>query len=182
MKSKEEQVIEPFFNSPKHWHFEELCKIIKISRPQLSYWLRRYEKEGMIQRTKPKNKMPYYSCVFDNPSFRHKKRLFALKQLTESGLFSYLSSLSAAKVIILFGSFSRYDWYDTSDIDIFIYGEETKLQLEPYKRILNREIQVHLAKDKDGLNQMDKMIPYIISGDFIKGSIEDLDVNITKIG
>ena len=151
MKSKEEQVLEPFFNSPRHWHFDELLKKADISRSQLAQWLKKFEKEGMIKRVKPREKMPYYVYNFDNADFRLKKRLFGLKKLTDSGLFSHLSTLEGAKVVILFGSFSRSDWYDNSDIDIFIYGNDDKFEQGKYELKLNREIQTHNAKNNKDL-------------------------------
>ena len=178
MRSKEEKVLEPFFNIPKHWHFEELHKATLISKPQLSYWLKRYEKGGIIKKIKPRGKMPYYVLMQDNPDYKNKKRLYAMKLLTESGLLSHLSTLKGARVVILFGSFSRWDWYKDSDIDIFIYGSDDDFEQGKYELKLNREIQVHIAKDKTGLKRIDKMIPYIIAGDFIKGSIQDLGVKI----
>ena len=176
MESKEEQALEPFFNSPKYWHFDELLQKADISRSQLVQWLKKFHKEGMIRRVKPKGRMPYYIPNFDNPRFQNKKRLFGLKKL--SGLIEHLSALEGAKVVILFGSFSRSDWYDSSDIDLFIYGNDDEFEQGKYELQLGREIQVHNARDRKDLKRIDKMLPYIISGDFIKGSIQDLGVKI----
>lgn len=178
MESKEEQVLEPFLNSSKHWHFDELLEKANISRSQLVQWLKKFQKEGIIKRVKPKGKMPYYVHNYNNLSFRNKKRLFALKKLTNSGLLDHLYNLEGANVVILFGSFSRSDWYDNSDIDIFIYGNDDEFKQGEYELKLDREIQVHNAKNKKDLKRMYKMLPYIISGDFIKGSIQDLGVEI----
>jgi len=179
MRSKEDKALEPFFNKPKHWHFEELHKAASISKPQLSYWLKKFEKERLIKRIKPRGKMPFYTASEENPEYQNIKRLYALKMLAESGLFNHLSALEGARVVILFGSFSRYDWYDDSDIDIFIYGDDEKFGAGKYSLKLRRDIQVHSAKDRKDLKRMDKMLPYIISGDFIKGSIEDLGVDVS---
>lgn len=178
MNSKEEEVLEPFFNSARYWHFDELLKTAGISRSQLSLWLKKFEKEGIIKRVKPKGRMPYYMHNFDNADFRNKKKLFALKKLNDSGLLNHLASLSKASVVILFGSFSRSDWYKDSDIDIFIYGDDSDFEQGRYELKLNRDIQVHNSKNKKDLKKINKMLPYIISGDFIKGSIQDLGVEI----
>ena len=177
MKSKE-SVLALFYGSSKHWHFNEIMKKARISRPQLAQWLNKFEKEGVIKRVKPKGKMPYYVQNFDNPNFQQRKRLFTLKMLAESGLLNHLASLKEAKVVILFGSFSRSDWYDDSDIDIFIYGNDKDFEQGKYELKLRRDIQVHAAKTRKDLKRIDKMIPYIIMGDFIKGSIEDLGVEV----
>ena len=178
MKSKEESVLELFFSSPRHWHFNEIMKKAKISRPQLAQWLNKFEKDGIMKRVKPRGKMPYYVQDFDNLEFHQRKRLFTMKLLAESGLLKHLSSLKEAKVVILFGSFSRSDWHAESDIDVFIYGDDSEFEAGKFSAKLGRDIQVHAAKDRKDLKRIDKMIPYILMGDFIKGSIEDLGVEV----
>jgi len=178
MRSKEEQVLEPFFNSLQYWHFDELLAKVHISKPQLSLWLKRYEKEGLIKRVKPKGKMPYYTANVDTAEFQNRKKLFGLKRLTDSGLITHLSTLDGAKAVVLFGSFARSDWYDHSDIDIFIYGSDENFEQGKYELKLKRDIQVHTAKKPKDLRRIDKMLPYIVSGNFIKGSIDDLGVEV----
>lgn len=179
MRSKEGLVLEPFFNSPKHWHFDELHKKIGISKPQLSYWLKKFEKKEIIQRVKPRGKMPHYTGVFENPEFQNRKRLFGLKQLTDSGLFNHLSTLDRAKLVILFGSFSRYDWYDHSDIDIFIYGDDDEFEQGKYELKLDREIQLFTAKNKKDLRKMGPgLIQNMLEGFIVKGDLEQLGVKL----
>jgi predicted nucleotidyltransferase len=178
MESRKDDVLEPFFNSLKYWHFNELLESTKLSRSQLSGWLKVLVREGMIKRVKQKGKMPYYVGNRANPSFLSKKRLFALTQLLESGLWDHLSSLSGAKVVILFGSFSRWDWHKESDIDVFILGDDSDLLQGKFELKLKRDIEVHTARDSKELVRFEKMLPYIVSGDFIKGSITDLGVTI----
>lgn len=73
MKSKDEPILYLFFNSPKHWHFDEILKNVEISRSQLAQWLKKFEKEGIIKRVKEKGKMPYYVQDFESPNFQNKK-------------------------------------------------------------------------------------------------------------
>lgn len=178
MESKEERVLELFYNSPKYWHFEELLEKAGISRPQLAHWLKKFEKEGILKRIKQKGKMPYYVQDFNNAHFQQKKILFARKKMTESGLLSHLASLTEAKAVIVFGSFTRPDWYEGSDIDVFIYGNGGEFKQGTYELKLKREIQVHEARSKEDLKRMGKLLPYILSGNFIKGSIEDLGIEV----
>lgn len=178
MKSKENKVLELFYNNPKHWHFEELLKAAEISRPKLARWLNIFEKEGIIKRIKEKGKMPFYTHDFQNPKFDARKKLYAAHKLVDSGLIDHLIALQKAKVIIIFGSFSRSDWYSDSDIDIFIYGSDNDFDKGKFETKLNREIQTHVVKDKKGLRKIDKMFPYILGGNIIKGSIQDLGVVI----
>jgi|APSaa5957512622_1039677.scaffolds.fasta_scaffold77367_1 predicted nucleotidyltransferase len=178
MVSKENVLLETFFNSQKHWHFEELRKFIKIGKPQLARWLKVFQKQGIIKRIKPQSKMPYYVANFSHPHYINRKNLFAMQKMTESGLFDHLLSLQKTKVVIVFGSFSRADWHQDSDIDIFFYGNDTDFEQGKYELKLKRNIQLHTAKNTKDLQKIDKLLPYIIAGDFIKGSIEDLGVDI----
>src|SRR3989344_5204482 len=178
MESKEERVLELFYNSSKQWHFEELMKKAKISRPQLAHWLKKFEKEGILKRSEQKGKMPYYVQDFNNAHFQQKKILFARKKMTESGLLSHLASLTEAKAVIVFGSFTRPDWYEGSDIDVFIYGNGEAFEQGKYELKLKREIQVHTAGSKEDLKRMDKLLPYILAGNFVKGSIGELGIEV----
>jgi predicted nucleotidyltransferase len=182
MKSKEEDVLKLFYNSGKHWHFEELLKVAGISRRQLTNWLKRFEKEELIIKVKEKGRHPFYTHNFHNVRFQNRKRIYALEMLTRSGFFDHLSSLKGAKVVILFGSFSRADWYEDSDIDIFIYGDDSLFEKGKYERLLLKDIQVFNSKDNKGLQRYDQMLPAIISGNFIKGSFRDLGVVINAKG
>src|SRR3989338_5143140 len=112
MESKEEQVIKAFFDNPtRQWHFEEVLKEAKIARSKAASWLKKFMKEGLIRRIKERGKMPYYIGNYDSPTYKNKKKIFALNRLYESGLLNHLYSLKKARTIILFGSFSRSDWY-----------------------------------------------------------------------
>src|SRR3989338_3789669 len=178
MRSEEDKVLEAFFSIPKYWHFAQLQKETKLSKPSLSRWLGKFIKLGLIKKMKPRGKAPYYIGMEENPEFLSKKRLHAIKLLTDSGLVSHLSTLKGAKVVILFGSFSRADWHKDSDIDVFIYGKDEDFEQAKFEAALKREIQVHEASNKKEMKKMSRMLPYIIAGDFIKGSIDDLGVKI----
>lgn len=174
---KEENILELFYNEPtKHWHFEEILKQAKISRPQANYWIKNFIAEGMITRIKHKNKMPYYTSNYQNVNYQNKKRLLMLNKLNDVGLLNYLTKLKA-ETVILFGSISRWDWYKDSDIDIFIYGEEQELEIEKYREKIKREIQVFSCKSKDELKKFTPgLLRNIIEGYIIKGDLSFIKV------
>jgi predicted nucleotidyltransferase len=179
MQSKEDLVLELFFNKPKHWHFDELHKKADISKPQLSGWLKKFIREGLIKRIKKKGKMPYYIGIFDNPAFQRRKWLFGLEKLNASGLLSHLSTLEGAQLVVLFGSFSRYDWYEQSDIDIFIYGSDDAFEQGKYELALDREIQLFSAKGQKDLRKMGSgLIQNIMEGVLLKGKFDELGVKV----
>ncbi len=176
MVSKEETVLGLFFNeSSKHWHFEQVLKTAKISRSNAVKWLAKLIREGIILHVKPENKMPYYRGNFESPAYQNRKKIYALTQLCRTGFLDHLTTLPGAKVIILFGSFSRWDWYSESDIDLFIYGNDDKLDIATYETALKREIQVFTVKNEEELRKFSSgLLQNIINGYRIKGRIDDL--------
>ena len=178
MKSKEESVLELFYSSSKHWHFEEILRKVKISRPQLAQWLKKFGKESIIKRVKPKGKMPYYMQNFESPEFHQRKRLFTLKMFYETGFLNHLQQCNADTVII-FGSFARTDWHDKSDIDLFVLGKADNLNIKQYEKKLKREIQLfHFSKPKEMSKLSPGLLPYMAAGDIIKGDLSFLKVEL----
>ena len=180
MRSKEKQVAGLFFDNPtREWHFEEILKEAEITRSKADAWLKGFIKEGLIRRVKEKGKMPYFISNYTSPQYKNKKKLFALDKLYESGLLNHLDSLKKAETVILFGSFTRSDWYEKSDIDIFIYGDPEGLKIVDYELRLHREIQVFICRDKKGLYRLgQRLIRNIIKGNLIKGNLDFIEVEI----
>lgn len=164
---------ELFYNYPtKQWHFEELRVKAKLSRAQTNEWLKKLQKEDIIQKVVPQGKMPYYVAQYGQAHYQNSKRLYALEQLHACGFLDYLTSLSKAHVVVLFGSFARGDWYDESDIDIFVYGNVDTMYVGKYRSILKREIQIFCSKNAGDLQEMGSgLVKNIIKGITIKGSL-----------
>lgn len=173
MESKEENILELFFDNPsREWHFEEVLKEAKIARSKATKWLKKFVKQQLIKRVKEKGKMPYYIGNYESPVYKNKKKIFALQKLYDSGLLNHLSSLKKAKTVIIFGSFSRSDWYKNSDIDVFIYGDPEGLNIGKFEAMLHRDIQLFIGEDKKKLKSFGPgLLRNIIKGNIIKGDI-----------
>lgn len=180
MESKEEQILELFFEQPtKQWHFEEILRKAKITRSKADRWLKEFINEELIKRKKEKKKMPYYISNYESPAYKNKKKIFALNKLYETGLLNHLTSLKKADTIIIFGSFVRSDWYKESDLDIFIYGDPEGLKIAEYELKLQREIQLFICQTKKELTKLGiGLIKNIIKGNIIKGNIDFVKVDI----
>ena len=180
MKSKEDNLLELFFNNPsREWHFEEILKEADITRSKATKWLKSFVNEGLIRKVKEKGKMPYYIGNYDSPSYQNKKRIYALNSLYKSGFLNHLTSLKKASAVMLFGSFTRWDWHKNSDIDLFIYGDPEGLKIGEYETKLHRDIQVFACKNKNELNKLGVgLIRNIIKGDIIKGDIDFIEVGM----
>lgn len=180
MQSKQEHVAELFFENPaRQWHFEEILKEAKITRSKADRWLKKFIREGLIKRVKERSKLPYYISNYDSPTYKNRKRIFTLNRLYESGLLNHLYSLKKARTVILFGSFSRSDWYKNSDIDIFIYGDAEGLKIVDYELKLHRDIQLFICQNKEELTKLGSgLIRNILKGNLIKGNLDFIKVDI----
>ena len=176
MRSKEERVLELFFNeSSRRWHFEQVLKKANVSRSNAVKWLAKLIREGIILRIKTESKMPHYIGNVNNPAYQNRKKVYALVKLYQSGFLDHLVALPDTKVIILFGSFARWDWYKESDIDLFIYGKDDMLDIATYETALKREIQVFTVKNEQELHEFNpRLLKNIINGYRIKGRIDEL--------
>ncbi|MBI5392714.1 nucleotidyltransferase domain-containing protein [Candidatus Woesearchaeota archaeon] len=175
---KADNILEIFFNYPtKQWHFEDIVRTAAISRPQATGWLKKFIKEKIIIRIKQKRRMPYYIANYQNAQYQIKKRLYALDNFEKSGFLEHLTTLPKANNIILFGSFSRWDWNDESDIDIFVYGSTEGFDMSYYRKRLGREIQLFICKDEEQLQKYNSaLLRNIIEGYLIKGDLQFIEV------
>ncbi|SRR4030043_606544 len=173
LPSKENKLLELFFNYPsKHWHFSELSEKTGLADSKLNKWLKRFMKEKLILRKKPEKKMPHYISNYSHPHYQNKKKLFAMAKLYESGLLDHLNSLQKPKVVIIFGSFVHWDWNDQSDVDLFIYGDDSELAPWDCERKLGRELQIFVCKDEAELKGFGPgLIRNILEGRIISGQI-----------
>ena len=181
IKSKEERVLELFLNEPsKQWHFSQIVEAAKISEPSANKWLKNMLKGKLIQKVKPRGKMPYFIANFRHENYRSKKKIYALQKLYGSGLLAKLQSLKNANAIVIFGSFARSDWNSQSDVDIFVLGDPEDLKFGILWSGLGfqgkaRELQVHSFKSiEETRNIHSGLMKNVVKGYFVKGNIYDI--------
>ncbi|MDO8655671.1 MAG: nucleotidyltransferase domain-containing protein [Nanoarchaeota archaeon] len=169
-----------FEETIRHWHFEAILQASALSRERVHFYLKELVNKKFIVRVKPKGKMPYYTTNLENISFRMEKRLFGLNLLQESGLFDHIYADPKIKTVILFGSFARGDWGKSSDVDLFIYGDDADFEKGILERKLGREIQIFSFQKAEAIKDKlaHSLIPNIIKGFNIKGTLEPFGVLI----
>ncbi len=168
-----------FSQSLRRWHFEALMKESGLSRNWTNAHLKELLKSGFVKRVKPKGKMPYYEAAI-NERFRAEKRIYGLKLLEDSGLFSHINSLEGIKTAILFGSFANGFWNKSSDIDLFIFGNDADFEKGNIESKLKKEIHIFsFDNPKEIIRRLDwRLIPNIAKGFNIKGNLEPFKVEI----
>ena len=144
-KSTIQKVLEIFFENPsREFHLRELSRLLDLSMPTIISATDRLAKDSMIIKEKGKV-ITKVLANRDSIDFTRFKRLHNLELVYESGIVNHLSeSYCQPKTIILFGSFSKGEDIEKSDIDIAaVTNKKLRLDLSKYEKNLKREISLH---------------------------------------
>lgn len=152
-KSTIRKTLEIFFDNPsREFHLRELSRLLKLSMATIISTTDRLAKEKLIIKIKGKAITKVMANKEDS-YFVRSKRISNLEKIYDSGIVDFISdSYNYPKSIILFGSFSRGDDIEKSDIDIaVITNKKLNLNLENYEKLLKRHINLHEVElDKMG--------------------------------
>ena len=162
-----DRILELLFDFPtRRFHVREIARILKISAPAVSKAVMQMEKEEFIILKK--------GFVYEiqantlNQQFKNMKRVYNLRKIYLSGLFDFLAENFSLNAIILFGSYSKGEDTEKSDIDIAIEGKERSIELKEYEKKLNRKINIEFVNfDKIS----DELKDSIINGIALHGYI-----------
>lgn len=140
------KLLKVFFDSPtESFGLRELGRLSKISPPSVMNYLKEFVKEKLIEKQE-KRKIPFYIANRDNEDFKQYKKLSILYELHKSGLIDYLWDVLAPESIVLYGSFSKGENIENSDVDLFIVGKYTEIGIKKYEEKLG--YQIHLMGDE----------------------------------
>jgi len=145
-KSTIEKVLAVFFENPSKddFHLRELSRITKLSMPTIVSTTDKLAKEHLIIKFKGMV-MTKVIAYRENKKFIRYKLLHNLEKIYESEIIEFLSEkYHYPKAIILFGSFSRGEDIESSDIDVAILiKRKLNLDLSKYEKILKKTVNVH---------------------------------------
>ena len=98
--------------------------------------------------------------------------MFNIKQIYDSGLRDYLINEYSNPVIILFGSFSKGEDIENSDIDLYLgMLSKKEIKLEKFEKILKRKIQIFRYSNLKQINNI-HLANNIINGIIFNGFLE----------
>ena len=144
-KSTIQKVLAIFFENPsREFHLRELSRLLKLSMPTIISATDKLAKENLI--TKEKGKVvTKVTANRDNIDFTRLKRMHNLELIYQSSIIDHISeSYNNPKAIILFGSFSRGEDIEKSDIDVAVMtNKRLSLDLLKYEKILKKPISIH---------------------------------------
>lgn len=162
-----DRILDFLFDFPtKKFNLREISRILKISPPAVSNAIKSLAKEKLIE---IERKFALEITANRTDKFTQNKRVHNLKSIYSSGLYDYLKDNFSLSTIILFGSYSKGEDIERSDIDIAILAKEKSLKLEEFEKKLNREINVEFLDLKKASKELKDII---INGIRLQGYIE----------
>ena len=164
------RIMQEFFDSPgKNFHIREISRNAKIAQPSVANHLTALVGEKMILKEK-KGIYSTYRANRENELFKTYKKMDLVLRMHKTGLVRHIYDSSISNAIILFGSSSKGEDMEESDIDIFVQSREIKLKLEKYEKLLNRKISLFFEENFSRLNK--ELKNNIINGMIIKGYLK----------
>jgi predicted nucleotidyltransferase len=109
--------------------------------PSVRNHVKNLENKGFIK----KEKTGVYESYVSNRNelFKIYKRNDVLLRLHESGLIDFLVDSFTPDAIVLFGSASRGEDIEDSDVDLLIIAKEKEVDLKNFEKKLRRKITLH---------------------------------------
>ena len=164
------KLLQEFFDFPKKdFQVRELSRRIKLAQISVTNHLNLLLKETLIIKEK-KHTYPSFRANIDNELFKLLKKQNLLFRMQTSGLLDMLEKEFKPNCIILFGSASRGEDTENSDIDLFVQSNESGIKLERYEKILNRKINLLFEPNIKNLNK--ELLNNIINGEKMYGYLK----------
>lgn len=154
----------------KKIHLRELSRELDISLPMIIRYTKELEKENIITSEKISN-IYRYQADKSSSEFLFQKKIFNLKELHNSKLIEFLKIELSDPAIILFGSYSRGEDIEKSDIDIYVETSENIPKLDQFENILDKKIQIFKYENIKKMKNKD-LANNIINGITLNGYIE----------
>jgi predicted nucleotidyltransferase len=161
-----------FINPKKKFNLKDISRLSKIAHTSVKNELEKLIKQKLIIKEieiRGKRKFPiYFSNI--NEKFLGLKKMHNEYAIKQSGLIPYLRAQLMPNLIILFGSFSRGEDIEESDIDLFIESKQKEIELNKFEEILHHKINLIF---KPNINLLKKeFLNNILNGVILYGIIE----------
>ena len=146
-----ERIKEYFFMNPTaKLRVRQIEREMKMPLPSVIRYCKELEKEEIL-RKESSSGVSTYCADRNSKKFLLEKRLFNIKVIFESGLIEHIIKEYFNPVIALFGSYSKGEDTEESDIDLYIETpKKQEFDLKKFEKILKHRIQVfNYRKIKD---------------------------------
>lgn len=167
-----EKIKDYFFVNPTiKMRVRQIERELKLPLPSVIKYCGELSNEGILKKEKISN-IVLFSADRTSKNFLLEKKLYNIKSLYNSGLVEYLINELSNPVIIAFGSYSKGEDIENSDIDLYIETPSKKeLKTEKFEKILKRNLQLFIHPDLKHINNPNLM-NNIINGMILNGFLE----------
>jgi len=162
-----------FFLYPtKKLRVREIERTVKVPLPSAIRYTNELEGEKLLKTIKISN-IRLFSPNRNSANFIRAKQLFNLKQIYASGLLDYLKEKYFNPTIILFGSYSRGEDTESSDIDLYVQtpSKINLANLSGFEKKLKRNIQIFNHKNINEIKSPE-LKNNIVNGIRLNGELE----------
>ena len=160
-----------FVNSTIRLRVRQIERATKTPLPSVVRYVEELKEEGVLKAENVSGIL-LYSADRSSKSYLLEKRLFNIKQLFDAGLIEYLIKEYHNAPIILFGSYSRGEDLENSDIDLYLESpKKGKPNLSKFEKSLQRNIQIFKHKTINGIGNKE-LANNIINGITLNGFLE----------
>jgi predicted nucleotidyltransferase len=170
-KDIKQQIKEYFFVNPTaRLRVREMERTLQLPLPSVIRYCKELEKDGILAVIKIGGTI-FYTADMASEHYLLEKKLNNIKKLYGCGLIEYLKRELSNPAIVLFGSFSKGEDTEKSDIDIYIETPSMKkVNLGKFENILNRRIQIFQHKS---INEIPKPLANnIVNGITLNNYVE----------
>ena len=157
-----------FENPTRKAHLRELARFTGMSAPSVLRNAEILQKENMAKIER--GALTMISANAEDKNFIWMKRVYNMYSIYSSGLVDFLQETFDPDAIALFGSFSRGEDIERSDIDIaLISGGKASPDLSKFEKKLHRSISLHQFGRKEVSQHFWKSIS---NGIILEGALE----------
>ncbi|MDD9953199.1 MAG: nucleotidyltransferase domain-containing protein [Candidatus Woesearchaeota archaeon] len=142
--SPQQQIMDVIFTFPtKGVSFREIERKTSLSIATVAKHVRKLSLEGLVRIEERTNALYVKGEI--GKRFRQLKRVSNLRQLYEIGLVRALERAYMPDAIILFGSYSKGEDTEESDIDIAVISRKSsEFDRKSFGNIVERDINIHI--------------------------------------
>ena len=168
IESNTQKFLSIIFKSPtKGFTVREVARLIKVSPPTAASITKILENKDLIKVKKERVQYKVFGNL-ENENFRKLKRIYNIFYLSD--LIESLVKEFKPNAIVVFGSYSRGEDTEDSDIDIFVDSVMKKeINLERLEKELDRHVHLHVNDIKKIPNDLKNSI---INGIILYGFLE----------
>lgn len=161
------KLLQEFFDFPKKsFHMRELARNIRLAQISVINHLKALLKENLVIKEKG-TIYNVFKANRENQVFKLLKQQDMVLRIHKSGVLDYIEKSAHPNCILLFGSASRGEDTEGSDIDLFVQAEEANLELTKYEKLINRKINILFEPDVKKLSK--ELTNNLINGRILSG-------------